>query len=463
MPTEVVSDQLVSKVETLSEPVYKTIKIQPVGGNSYTFSSSTAEKEFSLTNTVYNLARSRLEFDLLVPAQGAGNFSHNHLKVPIREITLRTSGDFELAKISDVDVFSKTVSFLAMKSSQYLQTESIQAGATVAAAPGMYTGPNPCNVPSNTAMAALTPHGQYIKSDGTPSGVAYTNAAGVAGPNASQNLISSGDNAAVGIHFSIPLSMFAFTIMAQDKNRYFNDMLRLVVTFAPQTSLGAIATSVTAPQTGAADYATPPVLSNLGLYLAEERDQHNVQMAKSQFAKGGRSIVPFVMTKRVALGTATNFSVSHDLNLGSGQALLAAVNVPILSANQGRRAANTSNVNAETIINVQTHLDSQPIQNEKVDTASGADYQFLKKYLNSTALDGRRQFSTHWCWVDAFAASGKSAGEWNELYSLESGLALDEAHKYTIDLEKTALDMSLIQYLVVQRELAFRDGQPMWV
>jgi hypothetical protein len=459
-----------TKVVQVSEPAYVYQKVLPLDSNQYLGSPSQTDKIFRLPNSVYNLARSFLEYDFTATAGGNGNFNHVHLKPVISRLQLLSSGNFQFADIQNFDVFYKVVALACLRREVYLSKDAVIGGAAIADSINETCLLTPSNVAFSTAIAATVIHSQYVKKDGTASGTAYIAAAGGANPLARQQLMESAAGAlgtAISFRVSIPLSYIPDSIFALDNDLFFNDLNQLVCTMASSNQVGSIATSVTAPEAGA-NALVGYSLANFNLRLAVEKQTDNIELTKSKFFSGKLKFAcPYVLCYSESMGAAavTSYSSTRQFNRGMGKTLLRAWNVPILSANSGRTAGNTDNVAGVAITAVQSQVDSNNIQPEPVTVADGYAYRYQAPMIDGTAIGGRRQFEIHFMWCDAFSGSNDPLWVSQQKLNEFSGLELSsEPRLYTtVWTLAGAYALTLLQFAVVQRELSLTQAGPQWM
>lgn len=467
-----------TKIVEVSEPSYNLVLVQPLDGTSYTFSTSQTDKIFRLPNSVYNLSRSFLEYDILFAATGAATFIHVLLKPAIARLQLLSSGNFQFVDLQNFDVFYKVCALACMRREVYLSKDAVLAAATILTAVNETCLLAPANVAFSTAISAYTINSQYTRRAGAVSGTAYTIETGSANGLARQQMISSGaGNGATGpiaFRVSIPLGLIPDCIFAQDRDLFFNDLNQLVCTMASTNQLGSVSDSQTDPASTPTAIATAVTLSNFNLRLAVERQVDNVELTKSKFFAGKlKMICPYVLCYSESMGAAasTSYSSTRQFNRGLGKSLLRVWNVPIVSANSGRLSANTDNVSINTGLNgvgitsVQTQLDTNYIQPNAVTCADGYSYRYQAHMLDGTAVGGRRQFELHWFFVDAFSGSNEPLWVSQQKLGELSGLELsNEPRLYTSQwVMPGTIANTLVQFATVQRELSLTQAGPQWM
>jgi hypothetical protein len=469
--SQVIPQQQNFTAEVASLPAYKMTRYQPSDGQGATRTLTTSESDivFSLPNDVYNLGKSWIEFDFLIAAQGALAVHAHASKPPFTQIRMSSQSDFTYAQIQSVDTYYKAVSRVNQKGSEFRGKNPLITGASVGASLTMTDYLTPAKVSGNTAQTAHASTSNYVFSDGTVSnfaGIAPTIAQGNLDFDGHQQVVSSATSGALGFSAKIPLKNFVHTMIAQDKNVYFNDITNLTFTLAPLSRVGFASTNIADPATGGVALTTA-TMTNIYLYLAIEKNQDNVEALKKKYASGHlKYTLPFVVQFNNPLGsTAGNTSAQCQLSKAHGNSLLRTYYVAQLTSNVDRLSVNLDNVAGVKISALQSSIDGSPLTDRAVQIGSGQDWKYLSQYLQESAVSNERIAKT--CgilWVDPICGASEPSWRWAELDTLQSGLSLlAQPTLVSIDLTKTAVGTTLHTFCIVQRMLSLSPSGPAWV
>ena len=384
-------------VNNHSTVVYRNVA--PQGSNSVTTSitSSVGPTEFVIPPSVMNLAKSRLNFTITVPAQGANNIAHinANLLTAISRITLYDSATNALwCDISNVNNYAS----LLVPACTDFKDYSTKSFWTVN--------------PSETSLAnARTKTVEDISKCNLTVGNFGGN--GVAASDlALQNFYFSRRQyynqataaTACYLDVSIPFSAFKMSVLSSDKQLYNPANMVLQIYWNAVNNYASVGTAATNPLTGAASVDTAFTLSNISLTLANEGNLAIVsQVINKVMAGGGISLpIAYPTVTKQAINNATAHSYQLSLTKGYGQRILAIVTAPF----SGTAGANYANVHIRgTLTNYNTYLNNVPILTPSgFDASLSQDYIIAnREYLEGSVIQTIAEYALgEWLHVDGF-------------------------------------------------------------
>ena len=460
-------DEAVSNETVVSQnPSYKVATVQPLDGSSVALGASETEKVFlTNANSTMNLSLSYLTYKVTIPAQGAGNYNWSHInKTHVKAMRVLTNSNFELARNSNLQLYNKTVSKAILPFNKYVTRGVVK--------PSIFDDSHIINPAFNppAVPAANDSLSTYIRQNGETSAVAGaggTSASvdrGVFSDFSSQKLCVSAANTQQEYNVVIFLKdLMPHSILSLNKNFYFGSSLQLIVTLGSQNLNHWLATSVSVPATGQAALANNATLSELKLHLMEEKNRLNVKMAQEAFLNSSIHNIPFINERVRSLGQQTSASVSTDINSSWGNRVLRIYTALMNSNNNLSMAHNNENVNEVLWNSIQTSMDSNLLQDKRINFRNEA-WRRLKHVLEGTSIVDEREFLVNCFWLDSMSSDSRSVEFLNE-DDEESGFMLLPGRNviYNVDLEKSNISSNMVQWVITQRKLLLGPSGASWV
>lgn len=285
------------------EALYRYYRASPQSGaSSLTLTNGGGEQcIFDVNNTVFNLSRSYLSFDA-APTAGSGgtkfNWIYAHNLAMIRSVSLTTRGQVYLADVQNVAQYTNIIGHLVKKYTQFKNTTSNLTD---------YGELHPCDADDTANPNAVTALGK-------PPPRIYSDAV--------CRLLVGGDNTATPVlNVRIPLKELVHSLFAQDKDLFLNQITELKVVFNATTQFIWFTGDATDPVTGATAYAGNVSLTDIKLYLAEQKNENIRNALMSAVLTTGVSYVyPWVHAYSQAL-TGTSQSILRKFNRTHGKSL----------------------------------------------------------------------------------------------------------------------------------------------
>ena len=454
-------------------PSYRYNKNIPTSG-SQTFSlgsSSTTNCQFELASNCYNLSKSKIVFDIVLPftSDGSGgdilasskfNVIHADPLAMFDRIQLYTRSGIQLVDLTSANNFSKMVSPYITKISELQQrstggytidptANTIVAPITQAAAQLVpIQGIQSSNVAAVSSTAVNTGN---QRPDGNCSNVLLSEFrylfAGATGNNA---VIATSTTGSVYLSYQLNLGIIYDTLLALNKDLYWDTNLILSLTFAPHSKFATQTSSLTL-----ATATVTPCLSctvnNMSLFLAMETNQDIINQLRNKVQTTGMTLqIPYVYTQKYnSGGSATSSSLFQRFNSGMGQRIIKFYYSVLNGTETALTAFDNSNLTAK-LTDIYTSLNNQRLQEYPLNLGKAEDYLFNEtNFENSTIISGNI-YKYNWMHCDNFGNGNLTNSDLTE----PQGISLAEEKTYTVFVNH-AVAAAYNQYLftVVQREL----------
>ena len=442
--------------------IYRTV--QPQGGTSQTLSitSSVGPVEIVIPPSVWNPARSRLNFTLSIPVQGAAKFNWlqaNTLTYISRIVFYDSATNAVLLDCGNFDKYAAMVvpasthidSFLT-KAASSAQVNGVIADATNNPVEDMVKVGTLGNNYTDVAAIDLLPQGGQLQR---------------------RQVFISTQNGEQNANVSIPFEAFKHTFLSLNKNVYFpsNTVMQIYFNAANQfVHLSeAVANAGTTPT--ALANANPPTLSNINISLANEANLTIVGQIIDKVMKQGGMVLPFAYpttVRNVSPANATSHNYSLQLTRGFGNRILCLITSGFttqnLNTNVHRRA---SDATTNLITQYQTFLNNVPIySNAPTDCTRGQDFTiFNKHYLEKSVVQTYGEYIlAEWLHVDGFCGA-KPLWKYDEDQTMIDGLDVGaQSSTWSIQATTTAANTySWITAIIGQKTLTITSGGAMVV
>ena len=462
-----------------NQSTYRMVKYTPLQGSSLTQGNSEVPVTFSLPGSdVYNLSKSYISWDQLNVLNAACTV-YRVGAIPWNRIRLLSSNSVVIAEVSDVDVFSKTVSPANNPVGNYLTKSPVFPATTVAGVIGTNYFGAPCgNIPA--ASTALTSHAAFVQDNNAGVGVVdgVTNVPSLTlgvshSHEEKQEYVVSTAGAAIATRNCVMFDRFCHTLLGLNKNIYTGSIYTLEIYWQPKDKSGYICTAVGDIVTGAASAAADTAVTNISLYLAVEMTSANIAKARSDFAENKMNfIVPFVQGYNFALGAGSFGNYTINLTAGLGKTLLRVYTTVILAANTLALAGNSTNHGGtKKVSSYQTQLDSFLLSNQFLDCTDRQDYKYNLKHLVGSELliGGEIGYQNKSLYIDNFGQSSPACGDsdhesWSKMDDSLSGIDLDQvARLYSFSANKTSVNHVALVWAVLQRQISINNQGASWV
>ena len=361
MTDVVVPTQLDYKKYPTIKPKYKLSRlIQQTGGQTVTLNTAGGQESiFEIPVKVINLACSKIQLQLQIAAGGAGfsNYIFGNCIPFWQQVQLYNRGGQLIVDLYQAQNHTNLVTLPETKFEELKTMDRYAAGLTGNIPPSTATNPvgqGQVFQTANNEMFIFNGSIAYAATNTSPVPgiVNYTNVRHNHDSTQAANTFTTssftdvkydevryftvgGANAATYVNFTLPLSVFKNTLLAVDKDLYFNEvmLLRLVwnpvarVAFTSGAPLAAITAQnnpivyiagVPSPAdtTNVPKAAAATSINNLQMLLAIEENSMIANDIKTKvLSPGGLSLLtPFVYTSKISLNAATLQTITLRYN-----------------------------------------------------------------------------------------------------------------------------------------------------
>lgn len=410
-----ISRQLDYKKNLYAHPEYSLTKLLPQSGlQTFNLSNTGApDTYFEIPTNVFNLSRSHLYFTLTPNTSGENKFNWiGCLGVqPIRQVTLTTRSNVELANINFANNYTNLIFCPETKLQEYLTYPKIGAN----------------QVGNNTLrrfFGAFNDIGGTARGNGSAMDVPYTEPA--------YYEAGTGDNDDPVLNIGLPLSVFKNSVFELDKDIYAGgQVLILRIVWENVSRYQTYGTSDTNPSSGAVTKTDNINLTNLALYLAVETNTliANEVMAKVASPGGLQILIPYVHGFKNSPGAGTSQTITLRLNSGHGRKLKRIYHGVYNNSESGLVSFDHSNVNNAKFSEFYSMLNNKRLQQFNVKPATFDDYMILKEKLVNTVIQSPNMYAYNWFWLDSW--DGKEITDEKSLsQNNSSGLDLSLEQKW---------------------------------
>ena len=451
-----------------SGPSYRVSKIVPIssGQTASLPSTSTTNVQFEIPTAVVNLAKSKLFFDITIPALASTYpWIYADPLALIDRIQLSTRSGVSLVDIQGVNNFSTMVTPL-MTSNTELYQRSVggltHAGLTPVTTYGSTsasTDSQQCPVQGIQMYNGLAT--QNYRFDDV---AATASSAEVSYSEQRYLFINVTVNTACCLSYQLNLELLEHSILSLNKDLYFNENIILSITFAP-TSKFAWTTLTAVPAALPLPIALPLVVSNLSLYLMIETNTNIINGLRDKVLspEGFNILCPFVYSQKINTGNApSSSSIFQRFNRGHGRSILRTY----WSLFHGTESANTTldrtNVNLAKVTSYRSTINNMNVQEFPIDCGRSEDWLINSDILDASSILSIDQFKYQFTHVDDFTSMRPMCFADD---TMECGKSLDQEVTYGVYVNHpSTVTTSLNHYLftVVQRELRIAGGQIGW-
>ncbi len=339
--------------------------------------NSTTETQIELPNSVYNLSKSTLDWEVNVPAV-ASRFNRLHALGLnyIDRVTLSTRGGEFLADVTSCFEYTNATAIYLNKMEEFLEQDSNRGSATdVAADKGRNLYRSNVAVPTATPGVSLGVNGTRISATGVAQAPSQ-------GSTETTYFIQSASNTDIFQKYSVPLKALSHTIMSMDKDLFFNENLLLNVHWSSAARVGFMGSSATVLATDAAAISSTIALTNIRLYLAVETNEMVTRSLTQKVMGGGMKLnVPYVYTFTFSSPAGTSSSVQQRFNSSHGKRLLSIYHSLYSNTSTGRLTVDNNNIAQAKVLDFQSQLNNQNLQQFRPQSVDSEDYILMRPLL----------------------------------------------------------------------------------
>jgi hypothetical protein len=422
-----------------SSPLY--VKLNPIN-NVQTFNPSITSVygpvEILIPSKCINLSKSKISWDLTVPAQTTSTFAwlQGNALCQLDRITLTSQNTNQvLADIPNLNRFASMLSPVMTTQEELQNKASPFSQNSLTLTPYLATSQataqnTPCEDVSKANSAGNL---DGVNQDyGTPFGISIR-----------KTFVSPSSATACYVSFELDLASIQASIFDIDKLLYFSgEQLLLSLYFAPVNRYAWGGTSSTVPTTGAIAPSGTWVVSNLACYLYTEQNLDVSTALVEKVMRGGGLKVPFpypfIQRQSVASGS---WAITQQLTRGFGSKLLFAA-FSVFNPTETNNTAQDHSIytltqasgGSYTALSYNTLLDNIPIlTNNNIGilgggTSAGEQWLYNKAHLKGSAINSIINYNCDFCHIDSFVSDPLCKFDFTTI----DGLDLDAMHQYSI-------------------------------
>ena len=436
---------------------YLKVPLNNVTGNQITLDAvSSTLLEFKLPATVYNLSKSLLNYNIELPAPAAkGSWAFNDTLEIAQSVVFTSSNGVNLVDLQYVNNYVAVARKIDTSNDEYLSGDQLSGLVKADVTTANYFPPSYTTEVGN--IFGITTVGNPIRVASTGLEPQYVRPAAA--------VVSK-----MEIQRSFPLSGISGTLFSMPQDQFFGaDNMYLRIMTAPSSKVGYIATSVSDPVTGAAVLESQPVIKNIYLYLAIEKDQMIVDSVMEKYHSGQlKYTMPFTTAFRATtVGAGTN-ALSIPLNVGNGK-LLKRMLVSSFPASETLNSAyDHCNWSGAKITSYRTYVDSQPLQDDWLNCVQPSignplnsmdDFRENRSIIKRAGpIMGPSAYQLNWFHCDKFAEpSADPSVPDSQVYD---GLDLSVPKAWSMQLNTTAANYTHYCWAQLVRQVVMTANGP---
>jgi len=457
--------------KTADHGSYRFNRVYSLNGQTVTPTSSIVENQFEIPQKVVNLSKSTLDFQISVPGTTSNYTRLMSLGMSmIDSITLMSREGVEIARVQNVDMYTRAVLPMVTKLQDFLDYDqslgaitSVIANVTdngfnffrsniaPTATPTVISGnyPQPCStrIGANTGVAVAC-RDAFIEP-------CYFHQGGSAG--------------AQYINYSIPLSKIApHTLLSLNKDLYFGQAVIFRVNWTPIAKIGWDTASASDISTTPLNIVSAVTYTSLNLKLAVEQNPVVISTLVSKVNTSGLSlVVPFVHSYLYSSPSATANTHQQRFNRAHGERLLHvyqfiantnASNYAHLNADISNILPTPDGVNMAKVNSFMPSLNSSNLSEYVINCLKGEDYENMRPLLKGSVITSKNSYDHNRCYALSWRKG--PCVEWLDNDDVEDGIELDVEQNVVFDntLNSTAAAYRNYMYAITQRRLNIAPG-----
>lgn len=452
-----IASQLDYKKEQYIHPSYRMTKVLPLSGSTSVPVTTGGGQEtiFEIPVNAVNFARSYITFQVNIPGIAAAN-TYNMAFMDVfpyfKQVQLCTRSGIYICSLDEAANYTKVVFNAETPLSEFLNS------GIITTLDGAFGAAN-----TNAGVRGSGNHFQRNNSINTAlkasrinlGAFATVGAADVSYTEPQYVLESTGANAtsSMNLNVSALLNIFKNTILSEDKDIYFGEIIILRIVWSPSVKIAysnVDAGNVDVSLNPAA-LAASVAINNLNLYVAIEKNPEILNQLRTQIASDGYSLlIPYVYSyKNSLLGTSQN--VSLRFNRGHGIKLIKIYHALFHGTEQSSTAYDHNNINGAKCTVFYTMLNNERLQEFDVATTNLDDWNLLKDCLKGSVLQTSNMYQYNWFYRDRF--DGLCLKEGEKISNLDTGLDLSIEQKWDIYCTTVSAAYNHYDFAVTQKML----------
>ena len=480
-----VSDELNFSKKAFSASQYRMVNVHPEVQPVLQLNSfSTAT--FNLPNTVYNLARTALSFDVTVDAAAnTYRFLRTGHFACIDSLELSTMEGVKIAECNNLNHFSKINLRATNCMKDYLTYPRHDPSDACVGTGSCYESGQLFGPARNTDFKHYAPDadGKFVlsvtnldaarKGDLTFNTLAADDAVVPAAEEPVQEFVRSAINTDLFMRVHLPLDLISHAAFQVSKDLYWNQSLRLTVRLAPGLSWGYQATAVaevkatteadakaafTHTRAAYPDWSTRaalgfcPTIGNFILKLAVASDPFLAQkVIKKTMEEGVRLTIPYYHSAKFTNTSAGLNTFIRRYNNTYGRSLVG-IYVGVFNPTE-TDTRNFHNYNHGAILwrSVRSSIDSKPRQDYELNVNNSDVYRWLQPMLKGSCITSNKDFNENAFWIENF--SGSKLCETKMHAEHIAGIPLETELEYSVQLNLAQANSIVYIWAITQKEL----------
>lgn len=418
--SEIISQELdySSSVNNHSTVVFRNVSPQSSSTVTTSTSSLVGPTEFLISPSVFNPAKSRLNFQIQAstgawynPSQSAtayGFINANTVSSIGRIVLYDSATNAVWADISNVEKYAALVIPSSTHIDDYLSKSFVTAAYTDASVTSALSQPFPVeDISKVNAVAAAANYTCGGDTGATSIDASVSNAYFARKQWYVGHVTSSSATASLMfLDVSIPFSAFKFSSLATDKNLYCPSNLVLQIYWNANTNYAMVSDAIATPGTTsrALNSAYPFVMANVSLQLANEGNLSIVSQVIDKVMKSGLEFaVGYPTVTRQSISSTTAHSYSLQLTRGYGDRILGLITAPFFNTTATQSHANAHSRGYLTTYN--TFINNVALKYPAgYDCSKGQDYTVAnKQYLRNSTIQNISDYAAYeWLHCDSF-------------------------------------------------------------
>ena len=426
----------VHKVGNHSSPLY--VKLQPIN-NIQTFNASLTSVygpiEILIPAKCLSLKKSRVSFDLTIPAQAANTFSwmQGNALCMFDRVTITSQNTNQV--LMDIPNFNRYASMLSpiLTSNVELNNKSSPLYG-LAVTPAMFT---------TQALAQQQPLEDVSRSNASVNVDGLSTDIGTPYMGIRKLFVSSAVATANALAFEFELGSIQASICDLEQLLYFaGEQLLISFYFAPVSRFAWGGTSASVPSTNVIPATGNWSVNNLALYLYTEQNIGVSTALVEKVMRSGLSIpFPYAFISRNSVSSGS-WAVTQQLTRGFGSKLLF-VATSIFNPTESGNTAQDHSVSGllgatngqYTSLNYNSYIDNVAILtnnniqfiNTNAGTQSGEHWLYNKEHLKGSSINSLINYNVDFCHIDSFINDSLCSADWTAI----DGLSLDAMHQFS--------------------------------
>lgn len=449
--------------KAVTGPSIRYSKLVPQSGlvNFTLSTSSTTECIIELPQKALYMDQSFISFQVSIAESGTASEvidTHMMSTMAIDHISLATRSGQYLSDISNLDKYMRIVQPRCTEFEEFKTNDAFLPAATSALAVTTGNWLARSNALASATTVAATPTGAEITAGGASFQAPSLSYDGI-------KVVSVGavrDGAGAGnvvFNVQMRLGQIPYSIFADKRCLYFNEVIVLRILFAPVNRLGFRAALNVLPGTA---LDTAVTLNNVALYSAIETNPVIIDEIVNRVNNGGMKLtIPWVNTFKTSSAVTTYLPIQQKLNRSHGKSLLKVFNGLFHATESGSTCYDNSNVASAKIVDLYSVMDNSRIQDGLLTCASNDDYRENRKLYDKCVIQNSQMFKQHMAYCDSwdgytFIDSARNA-------TVDNGLSLLQERLYQINYDTVSAAYAHYSFFITQKDLIIGGGQVMCV